>query len=75
MDYQAFAERTKGKSFDELVHQGKYKAQRLLEDQGIVALSLYISELLVRSLETARTERTLPKEVTEEVVYDLSGNL
>ena len=54
MDYKAFAERTKDKTFDEIVHDGKQKAQQLLEDQGITAVALYISEMMVKSVELSR---------------------
>lgn len=46
MDYKAFAERTKHKTFDELVHEGRHRAQELLEDQGIAALACYIAEIM-----------------------------
>jgi len=54
MDYKAFAERTKDKTFDEIIHDGKQKAQQLLEDQGITAIALYISEMIVKSIEHSR---------------------
>lgn len=55
MDYKAFAERTKDKTFDEIVYEGKQKAQKLLEDQGITAVALYISEMMARSIEFSRS--------------------
>ncbi|MBU0568434.1 hypothetical protein KJ693_07905 [bacterium] len=54
MDYKAFAEKTKDKTFDEIVHEGKQKAQKLLEDQGITAVALYISEMMAKSIEFSR---------------------
>lgn len=61
MDYQVFAERTEGKSFDELLHEGKRKAHQLLEDQGIASVALYVAEMMARAVETSR-EIPLPKE-------------
>ena len=43
MNYKSFAERTKNKTFDELVHEGKRRAHELIEDQGIAAIDLYIT--------------------------------
>ncbi len=56
VDYQAFAERTKDIPFDELVHEGKKEAQRLLEDQGVTAMALYISEMMAHALEMSSQE-------------------
>ncbi len=54
MDYKAFARRTKHKSFDKVVHEGKRKAQELLEDQGVSAMALFISEMMTKSIEVSR---------------------
>lgn len=54
MDYKAFAERTQHKTFDELVHEGKHRAQELLEDQNVAALACYIAEIISQSLCTVR---------------------
>jgi hypothetical protein len=55
MDYKAFADKIKNKSFDEIVHEGKQKAQKLLEAQGITAVALYISEMMAKSIELSRS--------------------
>lgn len=56
-DAQKFAERTAGKTFDELLHEGKRDAQKLLDDQGIASMALYLSELMAQSIEAQRFVR------------------
>jgi Arc/MetJ-type ribon-helix-helix transcriptional regulator len=54
IDAKGYAERTKELNVDELLHEGKYVAQQLLEDQGVASVALYISEMMVHSLEAER---------------------
>ena len=58
MDYKAFAERTKHKTFDELLHEGKRQAHELLEDQGVAALASYIAEIMPQSLKLNHAAKT-----------------
>ena len=37
---KGYADRTRDKTFDELLHEGKREAQRTLEDQGIASAAL-----------------------------------
>ncbi|MBM3239443.1 hypothetical protein FJZ31_24385 [Candidatus Poribacteria bacterium] len=62
MNYKSFAERTKDKTFDELVHEGKRRAHELIEDQGIAALALYIADIMSKNIELFRSPTYL-KEV------------
>ena len=55
MNYKSFAERTKNKTFDELVHEGKRRAHELIEDQGIAALALYIADIMSKNIEPLRS--------------------
>jgi hypothetical protein len=50
-DDKSFAERTKDKTFDELVHAGKRRAHELIEGQGIAALALYIADIMSKNIE------------------------
>ena len=49
-DYLGFAERTKDRSLDELLHEAKHLAQQLIEDQGVAALSIVISDIMANML-------------------------
>lgn len=53
-----FAERTKDRSLDELLHEAKHLAQQFMEDQGIAALSLVISDIMANIL-TQVSQQTL----------------
>jgi hypothetical protein len=66
MNYKSFAERTKDKTFDELVHEGKRRAHELIEDQGIAALALYIADIMSKNIELLRSPTYL-KEVKDAV--------
>ncbi len=66
MNYKSFAERTKNKTFDELVHEGKRRAHELIEDQGIAALALYIADIMSKNIELLRSPTDI-KEVKDAV--------
>jgi len=66
MNYKSFAERTKDKTFDELVHEGKRRAHELIEDQGIAVLALYIADTMSKNIELLRSPIYL-KEVKDAV--------
>ncbi len=57
MDYSKFANKTESQTLEEIVHKGKKNAQRLLEDQGISALAIFISEMMAESVETYREKK------------------
>lgn len=63
IDSHSYAERTKGKTFDELLHEGKREAQRVLEDQGIASMALYISEIMVQSIDGERKRSAIKNHV------------
>lgn len=54
IDSKSYAERTQEHTFNDLLHEGKQRAYQRLEDQGISSMALYISEMMVQSLEAER---------------------
>ena len=59
MNYEKFAKRTEEETFESIVHRSRKRAQELLEDQGIAAVALYISEMMARSI--GASKKAIPK--------------
>ena len=57
MDYKKFMNKTEGQSLEDIVHKSKKNAQKLLEDQGISALAIFISEMMSDYIETYREKK------------------
>ena len=57
MDYNKFTNKTEGQTLEDIVHKSKKNAQKLLEDQGISALAIFISEMMAESIEVYREKK------------------
>ena len=54
MNSKKFAKRTEGETLEDIVHRSRKRAQEVLEDQGIAAVALTISEMMARSIEASK---------------------
>ena len=54
MVYAEFEKKTGGKTLEEIVREGRKKTMEMLESQGVAAVALYISEILMKSIESER---------------------